>query len=151
MPLDKFTDLSIPRDANGRASSVLFGYDPTTDIFYPLAVEDVGDGTFKLKTTAEFSGSITIGSVTIKSGSSEDLLDITADKKVKAKADDDPMYKANITTDYTYVVAGNGAGKVATMKEYPSGAVGGAPAKLTTFTYNSDDRATKIAVTDTVV
>lgn len=151
MPLPEFNQLSIPIDANAKPAAVLFGYDPITDKFYPIGVEDLGDGTYRLKVTAEFSGSISIGNVAIKSGSSDDLADVSADKKVLAKADDDPMYKKNITTIYTYVAAGNGAGKVETMKEYPSGSVGGAAAKLTTFTYNSDNKVSSMAVTDTTV
>ena len=147
-----FNDVSMPRDANGRPAAVVFGYDPATDIFYPLAVENVGDGTYKLKVAASFSGSITIGKVTLKSGSSDDVADVSTDKKVLAKADDDPMYKKNITTDFTYIGVGlPGAGKVATMKEYPSGSAGGAAAKLTTFSYNADSQVTKMAVTDTTV
>jgi len=151
MPDQLFTDLSIPRDANGRPAAVLFGYNPTTDVFYPLAVEDMGDGTYKLKVDAVFSGSITVGNVKIQSGSGAELADVSTDKKILAKADDDPMYKKNITTAYTYVAAGNGAGKIETMKEYPSGSAGGAAAKLTTFTYNSDDKVASMAVTDTTV
>jgi glucose/arabinose dehydrogenase len=146
-----FTDLAMPRDANGRAVATVFGYDPATDVFYPLAVEDMGDGTFKLKVTAEFSGSISIGNVSIKSGNSADLATVTADKKVLAVADDDPMFKKNITTDYTYHASSPGLGKVATIKEYPSGSILGAPAKLSSYTYDVNDKISKVAVTDTTV
>ncbi|MFA6971369.1 MAG: hypothetical protein WC208_08220 [Gallionella sp.] len=65
--------------------------------------------------------------------------------------DDNPMNKKNITMVYTYVVAGYGLGKVATVKEYPTGATGGAPAKLTTFTYGSNNKVSSVAVSDTTV
>ena len=146
-----FTDLAMPRDANGRAVATLFGYDPTTDVFYPLAVEDLGDGTFRLKVAAEFSGSITIGNVTLKSGSSADVADVTTDKKILAKADDDPMYKLNIKTEYTYRTSSPGNGKISTIKEYPSNAIPTEPAKLTTYTYDGSDRIASVTVTDTTV
>ncbi len=65
--------------------------------------------------------------------------------------DDNPMNKANITAVYTYVPSGYGVGKVATVKEYPTGAAGGSPAKLTTFTYNSSHKVASVAVSDTTV
>lgn len=151
MPFPDFDQLSIPLDANARHAACVFGYDPVTDVFYPLAVEDLGDGTFRLKVAAEFSGAITIGNVTLKSGSSANVADVTIDKKVLSKADDDPMYKKNITTGYTYRIVDPGLGKVETIKEYPSGAAGGSPAKLTTFSYNVNNQISMIAVTDTVV
>jgi len=145
-------DLSIPKDANARPAAVVYGFDPATGTFFPLAVEAVGDGTFKLKVSAAISvGDIEIGAVELKDHTSDTRVGVTADFKVLAKADDDPMQKLNITTLYTYVAAGDGAGKVQTIKEYPSGSAGGAPAKLTTLTYNSDDKVASMAVTDTTV
>jgi hypothetical protein len=150
--MEDIKDLSIPRDANARPAACVFGFDPATGLFYPLAVEAVGDGTFKLKVAANITvGDIEIGAVEIKDYTSDERVGITADHKILAKADDDPMQKLNITTIYTYVVSGDGEGKVATVKEYPSGAAGGTPAKLTTYSYNSDSKVTSIAVTNTTV
>ncbi len=64
---------------------------------------------------------------------------------------DSPMNKANIKAEYTYVASGNGVGKVETIKEYPTAAIGGDPAKLTTYTYNADNKVLTITVTDTTV
>jgi len=152
MALDRFVDLSIPRDANGRPASVVFGYDPVSDIFYPLAVEDVGDGTFRLKVKADLAvGDIEIGAVELKDASSDVRVIVRADGKVLSYSDDNPLEKKNITTLFTYVVAGNGIGKVATMKEYPSGAAGGTAAKLTTFSYDANNKVSSMVVTDTTV
>lgn len=51
------------------------------------------------------------------------------------------------TTDLTYNVAGPAAGKIATMKEYPSDSVSGDRCKLTTYTYDGSGELIKIAET----
>lgn len=65
--------------------------------------------------------------------------------------DDSPMGKENIHTVYTYYTSGNGNGKTETIKEYPTGAGGGSPAKLTTYTYNANTKVESIVVSDTTV
>lgn len=65
--------------------------------------------------------------------------------------DENPLNKANITAEYTYVAAGNGVGKVETIKEYLTGAAGGQPAKLSTYEYNASNKVSKITITDTTV
>jgi len=147
----RFTELSIPRDADGRVPAVGFGYDPVLDVFYPLAVTDLGDGRYKLQVEAAFSGSISIGNVSIKDAVGTQLASVDADGHIMAYADDNPLKKANITSEYTYVASGYGVGKVETIKEYPTGASGGSPAKLTTYSYNVDNKVISIVVTDTTV
>ena len=65
--------------------------------------------------------------------------------------DDGPMGKQNIHSVYTYVPSGFGVGKTQTIKEYPTGASGGTPAKLTTYTYNANNKVSAIVVSDTTV
>jgi len=151
MPLDRFVDLSIPRDANARPASVVFGYDPVADVFYPLAVEDMGDGTFKLKVSAEFAGSISIGNVSLKDATGSQLAKVSLSGRVYANADDNPMEKLNIKSEYTYWETTPGLGKVKTIKEYPSDAISGDPAKITSYTYNVLDKIATATVTDTTV
>ena len=157
MPAEKqFTEISIPMDANGKPASIAFGYEPIGDKFCPLAIEDLHDGTYLLKVGATFSGSI--GEVTIDRESSSVLaygaygdnllpLAVDGDGKLMVLAEDSPMTTKNMTAEYAYT----GTGKISTIKEYPTGAIGGDPAKLSTYTYNIDDKVEKIAVTDTTV
>ena len=143
-------DLSIPVDGNQRAVSVLYGYDPVNDNFYPLTVTDNGDGTFILKSIAVLEGTVTVGDVIIKDPNTGNELFITNHKQL-SYSDDSPMNKDNITTIYTYVDPSADSPQVQTVKEYPSGALSGAPAKLTTYTYDSYGNASSISVTDTTV
>lgn len=61
------------------------------------------------------------------------------------------MRELKLTQDITYVAEGNGAGEIGTIKDYPTGAVAGSPAILTTFTYDGDNKVIKIEVTKTTV
>lgn len=182
-------DANIPMDVNARNVAAVWGYDPVSKKFHPLAVKDNGDGTYTLKIDAVIeTGDIEIGAVEIKSYDSDDrahitdnsldvnvtalpeitvtidretssvlaygqfgdnllALQVNGDGKLLVMADDSPMTMQNMTAEYAYT----GTGKISTIKEYPTGAIGGAPAKLSTYTYNIDDKVEKIAVTDTTV
>ena len=73
------------------------------------------------------------------------------DGKIRVYIDDSPLQKTNMTAIYTYVTAGFGIGKTHTIKEYPTGAAGGTPARLTTYSYGSNDKVSSIVVSDTTV
>lgn len=61
------------------------------------------------------------------------------------------MRRLKLARDYTYVTEGNGLGEIETIKEYPTGAVVGSVARLTTFTYDVDDNLVKKEITKTTV
>jgi hypothetical protein len=152
MPVvEDLIDVSIPRDPNARHVSVAFGYDPITDAYYPLTIADNGDGTFKLVVDATFGGSISVGNVSIKDPVGSQMAKVTSAGKMEVTIDDNALNQTNMTIDYTYDVND----RVATMKEYPTGAGAGTPAKLTTFTYKvgspGDGKVLKMVVSDTTV
>lgn len=134
--------------------------------FIPLAVTLDADGLGVLKVDTEISvdgATLNIDNLFIAStdGTVENAryVKVDADGTIHATVsssepldvDENPLKKANITAEYTYVASGNGAGKVETIKEYLSGSVAGQPAKLSTYQYNVQDRVSKITITDTVV
>lgn len=65
--------------------------------------------------------------------------------------DGSPLGSINMKAVYTYYVAGPGIGKTQTIKEYPTGAAAGSPAKLTTYTYTLAGKVDTIEETDTTV
>lgn len=150
MPDQLFKDLAMPLDANGKPVSTLFGYDPVLDKFYPLAVIDMGNGTFKLMVDAVFSGSITVGDVVLKDPITAEKVRVFDGRQMNY-SDDSPMMKKNIKSEYVWWDTGFGIGQIKTIKEYPSDAISGAPAKLTSYTYNAEGKYATITVTDTTV
>jgi len=134
--------------------------------FIPLAATLDADGLGVLKVDTELSvDSLSLNIDNLKVASTDGTvgnakyIKVDADGTVYTNVtfpdildvDENPLKKANITAEYTYVVAGDGQGKVETIKEYATGASGGDPAKLSTYEYNSDDKVEKITVSDTTV
>jgi len=136
--------------------------------FIPLAATVDADGLGVLKVDTELSvDSLSLNIDNLKIASTDGTvgnakyIKVDADGTVHVTGvstisgvvdvDENPLNKANITAEYTYVAAGNGAGKVETIKEYATGAAGGQPAKLSTYSYNVDDKVTQIVVSDTTV
>ena len=142
---------SIPKDPNARFASVMFGLDPITGDYYPITTIDNGDGTHKLSVDAAFSGSISIGNISIKDATGNQLSKVTTDGKLHVTNDDNALYQSNMTQEWTYRTSSPGNGKINTLKEYPQGAAGGSAAKLTTYTYDSSDRVIKAETTNTTV
>lgn len=143
----------MPLDANAKPVSVLYAFNPVTGGFSPLAVKVNADGTFTLKVdTAIEVEDIEIGAVEIKDATSDVRTKVSSDGKLFVAIDENPLNQTNLKYEYTYVATGlAGAGKVKTVKIYPALAVAGAPAKLTTYYYNSDDKVETVIVTDVVV
>lgn len=136
--------------------------------FVPLAVTLDADGLGVLKVDTELSvDSLSLNIDNLKIASTDGTvgnakyLKVDADGTVHVTGvstisgvvdvDENPLKKANITAEYTYVATGNGQGKVETIKEYATGADPGDPAKLSTYEYNTDDKVSKITITDTTV
>ena len=134
--------------------------------FVPLAATLDADGLGVLKVDTELSvDSLSLNIDNLKIASTDGIvgnakyLKVDADGTVHTTGtfsgvidvDENPLNKANITAEYTYVAAGNGVGKVETIKEYLTGAAGGQPAKLSTYEYNPSNKVSKITITDTTV
>jgi hypothetical protein len=80
-----------------------------------------------------------------------DIRPIAATPGGRFLIDGSPLGSINMKAVYTYYGAGPGIGKTQTIKEYPTGAAAGTPAKLTTYTYNIAGKVETIEETDTVV
>jgi len=134
--------------------------------FIPLAATIDADGLGVLKVDTELSvDSLSLNIDNLKIASTDGTvgnakyLKVDADGTIYANVtfpdildvDENPLKKANITAEYTYVVAGNGVGKVETIKEYATGAGAGDPAKLSVYSYNAQDKVSLIVVSDTTV
>lgn len=134
--------------------------------FVPLAVTLDADGLGVLKVDTELSvDALTLNIDNLKVASTDGTVGNAKYIKVDAdgtvytsitfpdilNVDENPLKKANITAEYTYVTSGNGIGKVETIKEYATGASGGADAKLSTYSYNAQDKVSSIVVSDTTV
>jgi len=136
--------------------------------FVPLAATLDADGLGVLKVDTELSvDALTLNIDNLKVASTDGTvgnakyIKVDADGTVHVTGvstisgvvdvDENPLNKANITAEYTYVAAGNGVGKVETIKEYATGAAGGQPAKLSTYSYNAQDKVASIIVSDTTV
>ena len=80
-----------------------------------------------------------------------DIVPASFNANGKILIDDAPIGSTKMTAIYSYYVAGPGIGKTQTIKEYPTGAIAGSPAKLTTYTYNVSAKVATIIETDTTV
>ena len=144
----------FPMDEMHKPGSFIFGMNYATGDVVPASF--TADG--KLNVGGVSGIVVEIGKVAINDGVNDAILTTVAKDQtnfaVFVQSDSlakDTMYQQNITSIYTYVAAGLGIGKVQTIKEYPTGAAGGAPAKLTTYTYDGSNRVASIVVTNTTV
>jgi len=167
---DPYARYEIPSGSQARPVAQVFAVHETNGT--PVPVLATPDG--KIHTTATLTGTVTIADVVIqdkihpeidlsvvppgglaslvlgsfaplakKEDGTLDLLKINDSGALFI--DDSIMNKMNMTSDISYVSSGNGAGEVYRIEEYPTGSSGAK--KRTEFTYNSDDKVTKIEVT----
>ena len=140
----------FPMDEMHKPGSFLFGMNYATGDVVPASFTSDG----KINVGGVSGIVVEIGKVAINDGVNTAILTTVAQDQTNfamfvqsESLAKDTMFQQNITSLYTY----NGAGKVATIKEYPTGAAGGAPAKLTTYTYDGSNRVTSIVVSNTTV
>jgi len=140
----------FPMDEMHKPGSFLFGMNYATGDVVPASF--TADG--KLNVGGVSGIVVEIGKVALNDGVNDAILATIAKDQTNfglfvqsESLAKDTMYQQNITSLYTY----NGAGKVATIKEYPTGAAGGSAAKLTTYTYDGSNRVTSIVVSNTTV
>lgn len=152
----------FPKDGEHQPAPCLMGLNYVDGSFVPLS----SDATGKLQIGATIEvEDIEIGAVELKDTGTDIRVNVEADggknsvyvQSVSLSAlltkvvDDSVIDKKNIHSDFTYYTSGYGIGKLATIKEFPTGAAGGTPAKLTTYVYDSSARVSSIEVTNTVV
>ena len=168
-----------PEDGQNRPAAVVMGFEYATGKFIPIAstpdgklettatmsgsvtigavtIEDRNSSTrldvMKGDGTAEFNlaGDHVQGILTFGVGRDGKVRAILQSNAGAISTDENPMGKTNMAQRFTWVTVA-GMQKPATLREYPQGAIVGAPAKLTTFTWNLDGTLDNSVTTDALV